>query len=156
MTMREMKRVVVTGLGAITPLGNSVTEMWQNVIAGKSGIGSTTRFSMDNFNVKPDFPKIAGEVKGFDLQKWGFSPKDKDRTDPISQYSLAAGMEALKDSSLDLKEEDLLRIGVQVGNGLGGQTTWEGNYQTMLKEGVQGVEALLVPKTASNMVASVY
>lgn len=147
------KRVVVTGLGAITPLGNSVKETWENIVAGKSGIGRTARFAIDNCNVNSDFPKIAGEVKDFNLENWGFGPKDKDRTDPVSQYSLAAGIEALRDSNLDLTKENLLRIGVQVGTGLGGQTSWEGNFWKMVKEGVRSVESLLIPKTCPNMVA---
>jgi 3-oxoacyl-[acyl-carrier-protein] synthase II len=89
------RRVVITGLGIVSPVGNSVTEAWQNILAGRSGIGPVTRFDASTFPVR-----IAGEVRGFDIGQY-LSPKEARRMDVFIHYGMAAGIEAIRDAGLD-------------------------------------------------------
>lgn len=84
----KKRRVVVTGIGMVTPLGDSVSETWKNLMEGKSGIGRLTRFNPDDYGADPDFPRIAGEVKNFNLEKWGVDKKLLKRTDRFVQFAL--------------------------------------------------------------------
>ncbi len=100
------RRVVITGLGIVSPVGNSVAEAWQNILAGRSGIGPVTRFDASTFPVR-----IAGEVKGFDVGQY-LSPKEARRMDVFIHYGMAAGIQAIQDSGLTVTQENAVRIGV--------------------------------------------
>lgn len=145
------RRVVITGIGMITPLGNSVFETWQNLIAGKSGICRVTRFNLDEYKVPADFPRVAGEVKNFDLQKWGIDQRTAKRMDLFSQYAVAAAKEAILDAGLDMAKANPHHIGIQIGCGLGGLTTWEAQFKILLEKGPDRVSPVFVPMLISNM-----
>ncbi len=115
----ELKRVVVTGLGAITPLGNTVSEFWDGVVNGKSGAAPITRFDTEKFKVK-----FACEVKGFDPNQY-IEPKESRKMDLYTQYSLAVATQAVEDAKLDTDKLNLDRVGVIFGVGIGGITTFE-------------------------------
>ena len=108
------RRVVITGLGAVSPLGIGVQTSWSNLIAGKSGISRITKFDPSNFA-----SQIAGEVKDFDVTQF-LSAKDARRMDTFIQYGMAAAIEAVKDSGIEATEENAERIGVSIGSGIGG------------------------------------
>ena len=110
----EKRRVVVTGIGAITPLGNDTETTWNNLVAGVSGIGPLTRVNAD------DFPaKVAAEVKDFDPSAF-MEKKDARKMDRFTQFAVAASIMAVKDSGLDINEENSDRVGVWIGSGIGG------------------------------------
>ena len=122
----ELKRVVVTGLGAITPLGNSVKETWDNLVNGVSGAGPITHFDSTNFKTH-----FACEVKNFNAAEFGIDRKEARKMDPFTQYAIAAAKQSIEDSGLDTEKENLDRIGVVMGVGIGGMTTFQeeaGNY----------------------------
>jgi len=108
------RRVVVTGLGLITPVGIGVKESWKNILNGVSGITSINKFDASNFK-----SQVAGEVKSFDPDLY-LNPKDSRRMDTFIQFGLVAGIEAIKDSGLEVTEENSERIGVSIGSGIGG------------------------------------
>ena len=108
------RRIVVTGLGMLTPVGNTVEESWKNIVAGKSGIGPITAFDTTNFPVK-----ISGSVKDFDATQY-ILKKDLKKMDPFIHYGIAAGLQALEDSGLEVTDENAERIGVAIGSGIGG------------------------------------
>lgn len=110
----ELKRVVVTGLGALTPLGNNVPDYWKGLIAGKNGVGLITHFDTTEYKTK-----FACELKGFNVLDY-FDAKDARKLDPCAQYAFAAGVEALKDSGIDMDSEDCDRAGVIMASGIGG------------------------------------
>ena len=114
----ELKRVVVTGLGAITPIGNSVEEVWTNAVNGVSGAGPITHFDTEKFKTK-----FACEVKGFNAADY-IDPKEARKMDLYSQYAIAAAKQAMADSKMDLEKVDLDRIGVIYGVGIGGLHTF--------------------------------
>ncbi|MFH1401836.1 MAG: beta-ketoacyl-ACP synthase II [Parcubacteria group bacterium] len=148
----EKRRIVITGIGMITPLGNSAMETWENLIKGKSGIGPLTRFKPDDYQAGPDFPRIAGEVKDFDLTEWkNVDKKLARRMDPFIQFIMAAAIEAVGSSGINLKEENSFRIGVEIGSGLGGVSTWEEQSQILFKEGVEAISPFLIPLLIANM-----
>ena len=103
------RRVVITGLGAVSPVGNTVAEAWDNVIAGRSGIGPITRFDASTFT-----SKIAGEVRGFDVSEY-LSGKEARRMDLFIHYGMAAGIQAMRDSGIVVTDENSTRIGVNIG-----------------------------------------
>ena len=107
-----MRRVVVTGIGMVCPIGNDVKTSWENALAGKSGITNITRFDASNLNCQ-----IAGEVKDFDIGEY-LNPKEARRYDRFLHFGVAAGVQAIRDSGLDLENEDLTRFGCCVGSGL--------------------------------------
>ena len=115
----ELKRVVVTGLGAITPIGNSVPEFWDNLVNGVSGAGPITHFDASQFKTR-----FACEVKNFDATKY-IDRKEARKMDLYTQYAIAVAKEAVEDSGLDIEKEDLNRIGVIFGAGIGGINTFE-------------------------------
>ena len=141
------RRVVVTGLGAVTPIGNTVPEFWQGIREGRVGIGEITRFDTESFKVK-----LAAEVRDFDAAE-RMDPKAAKRMERFSQYAVAAAKEAFADAALHLEEEDPFRAGVIVGSGIGSLETVENEYAKILKGNVKRVAPLMVPKMISNMAA---
>ena len=141
------RRVVVTGLGAVTPIGNTVEEFWANIKAGTVGIGVITRFDTSEYKVK-----LAAEVKEFDaLQR--MDRKAAKRMELFSQYAVAAAKEALEDSGIQMEKEDAFRAGVIVGSGIGSLSTVESEYEKILDGKVNRVNPLMVPRMISNMAA---
>ena len=141
------RRVVVTGLGAVTPIGNTVEEFWSSVKEGKVGIGEITRFDTSDYKVK-----VAAEVKGF-AAKEHMDFKAAKRMEPFSQYAVAAAMEAYEDAGLDMEKEDPFRAGVIVGSGIGSLQVVEREYEKILTKGPGRVNPLMVPLMISNMAA---
>ncbi len=141
------RRVVVTGLGAVTPLGNTMKETWRAVKAGKVGIGPITYFDTEDFQVK-----LAAQVKDFDPSKW-MDKKSARRMELFSQYAVAAAREAMEDSGIDMKKEDPFRAGVIVGSGIGSVSTVEREYEKILDHKIKRADPLMVPRMISNMAA---
>ena len=140
------QRVVITGMGAITPLGNNVPDFWAAVKSGTSGIGPITRFDSTDFQTK-----IAAEVKGFDAKDY-IDKKDARKMDLFSQYAVAASLEALKDSGIKVGENlDPFRIGVLLGIGIGGFETLEESYFQLIGKGPGRVPPMTIPKLISNI-----
>lgn len=141
------RRVVVTGLGAVTPLGNTVPEFWAGIKAGKVGIGEITKFDTTDYKVK-----LAAEVKDF-TAKERMDFKAAKRMEPFSQYAVAAAKEAFEDAGLDMEKEDPYRTGVVVGSGIGSLQVAEREYEKILSKGPARVNPLMVPLMISNMAA---
>lgn len=141
------RRVVVTGLGAVTPIGNTVEEFWNGIKAGKVGIGEITKFDTTEYKVK-----IAAEVKDFQA-KDRMDFKAARRMEPFSQYAVAAAKEAFEDAGLDMSKEDPFRVGVIVGSGIGSLQAVEKEYEKIRTKGPGRVNPLLVPMMISNMAA---
>lgn len=141
------RRVVVTGLGAVTPLGNTVEELWENIKAGKLGIGPITQFDTTDYKVK-----LAAEVRDF-VAKERMDFKAAKRMEKFSQYAVAAAKEAYEDAGLDMTREDPYRCGVVIGSGIGSLSQVEKQYQTILEKGPGKVNPLMVPLMISNMAA---
>ena len=141
------RRVVVTGLGAVTPIGNTVDEFWEGIKAGKVGIGEITRFDTADYKVK-----LAAEVKGF-VAKERMDFKAAKRMELFSQYAVAAAKEAYEDAGLEIEKEDPFRAGVIVGSGIGSLQTVEKEYEKILSRGPGRVNPLMVPLMISNMAA---
>lgn len=145
--MKDRNRVVVTGLGAITPIGNDVESFWQGLKEKKVGIGPITRFDTSEYKVK-----IAAEVKDFDPKQY-MDPKAARRMEVFSQYAVAAAGQALKDAGIDMEKEDPYRVGVCVSSGIGSLQAVEREYKKLLDKGPGRVNPLLVPLMISNMAA---
>ncbi len=141
------RRVVVTGLGLISPVGNTVPEAWNNLIAGKSGIGPITRFDATNFA-----SRIAGEVKDFDVSAY-LSPKEARRMDVFIHYGMAAGIQAIRDSGLEVTEANADRIGVNIGSGIGGLPMIEDTHNDFLGGGPRKISPFFIPGTIINMIS---
>ena len=141
------RRVVVTGLGAVTPIGNNVETFWNGIKEGKVGIGPITKFDTADYKVK-----IAAEVKGF-LAKEYMDFKAAKRMELFSQYAVAAAKEACADAGLEMEKEDPYRVGVIVGSGIGSLATVEKEYEKILEKGPARVNPLMVPLMISNMAA---
>ena len=141
------RRVVVTGLGIISPVGIGVADAWANIVAGNSGITRITRFDASSFPTQ-----IAGEVKGFDVAKW-LSPKEARRFDTFIHYGLAAGIDALKDSGIVLEQEAREQIGVCIGSGIGGLPLIESTHDALLAGGVRKISPFFVPGTIINLIS---
>jgi len=142
-----IKRVVVTGIGAISPVGNSAEESWNSVLEGKSGIGPLTRLDSDKFPVK-----VAAEVKDFDIEQY-ISRKDARKMDRFTHYALAASIMAMKDANLELEGELALRTGVWIGSGIGGMETHEQQFLTFQEKGYRRVSPFFVPMMIPDMAA---
>ncbi len=140
-----MRRLVVTGLGAVTPVGLVAKESFKSIVEGKSGISYITKFDASNFRVR-----IAGEVKGFDPQAF-VSKKDIKKYDLFSLYAIAATKEALDDAGIDLNKEDKTKIGVSVGSGIGGLPTIEKYTEIYLKKGERFISPFFIPLAVINM-----
>lgn len=141
------RRVVVTGMGAITPLGSTVEDFWNGIKAGECGIDFIQKFDTTDFKVK-----IAAEVKGFDPEQY-MTKKDVKRNDPFSVYGLSAAVQAFEDSGMDMEQEDASRVGVIVGSGIGGLLTMQDSVIKMHDRGPNRVSPLFIPMTISNMAA---
>ncbi len=141
------RRVVVTGMGAVTPIGNSVDAFWSGIREGRVGIGPITKFDTSGYRVK-----IAAEVRDFD-PKQSMDFKAARRMEPFAQYAVAAAKEALAQSGLELEKEDPYRVGVIIGSGIGGLGSMEREYQKLLEKGPSRVNPLLVPLMITNMAA---
>ena len=141
------RRVVVTGLGAVTPVGIGVAETWQNIVAGKSGIGRITRFDPSAFACQ-----VAGEINGFDVTQY-LPPKDARRMDRFVHLGLAAGMEAFKDSGLVVTEQNAERIGVCISSGIGGLPMIEETHNDYLAGGPRKISPFFIPGTIINMIS---
>jgi 3-oxoacyl-[acyl-carrier-protein] synthase II len=143
----EFKRVVVTGLGAVTPIGNSVAEYWQGLKEGRCGVGPITRFDPSNHTVK-----IAAEIKGLNPEDH-FEKKEIKKLDYFVRYAMLAGREAFKHSGLNIEQHDPLEIGVLIGVGMGGVLTIEEQHEVLTTRGAGRVTPFLVPKMIPNMAA---
>ncbi len=141
------RRVVITGLGIVSPVGNTVATAWDNIVNGRGGIASITRFDA---SVLPT--RIAGEVKGFNAADW-MSPKEVRRMDTFIHYGLAATKMALDDSGLQITEQNAEHIGVNVGSGIGGLPMIEENIREMIAKGPRRLSPFFVPGSIINMVA---
>ena len=141
-----MKRVVITGLGAITPIGNNVETFWNNLINGVSGIDFIKAFPTDDLSVK-----IAAEIKNFDPKEHGIDPGTARRSDLFSRYAMAAANEAMKDSAIEIDPE---RLGVYIGSGVGGLHTIYNESVKLVQEGNQWISPLFIPTMIANIAAS--
>ena len=141
------RRVVVTGLGIISPVGIGVATAWQNIVAGKSGIARIT-----SFDASALASQIAGEVKDFDVTQY-LSAKDTRRMDKFIHFGLVAGMEAFKDSGLEISEQNAERIGVNIGSGIGGLPMIEDTHKDYLAAGPRKISPFFIPGTIINMIS---
>jgi 3-oxoacyl-[acyl-carrier-protein] synthase II len=139
------RRVVVTGLGLVSPLGNDVTTSWDGIVNGRSGIGPITHFDATNFSTR-----IAGEVRGFDASHW-VSTKDAKKMDPFIHYGIAAAVMALKDAGLTIDESNAERVGALVGSGIGGILGIEEQTVKFNEGGPRRISPFYVPSTIINM-----
>lgn len=141
------RRVVITGLGIVSPVGVGISAAWQNIIAGKSGIANITHFDASQFA-----SRVAGEVKDFDVTQF-ISAKDARRMDRFIHFGLAAGIEAFKDSGLEVTEQNAPRIGVNIGSGIGGLPMIEDTHNDYLKSGPRKISPFFIPGTIINMIS---
>jgi len=141
------RRVVVTGMGIISPVGNDIATAWDNILKGVSGIGSVTHFDATAYATR-----IAGQVRGFDPAEW-IAPKEIKKMDPFIHYGIAAGTQALRDSGLEVTEENAPRIGVAVAAGIGGLHTIEHTSIELHDKGPRRVSPFFVPSSIINMVS---
>ena len=141
------RRVVVTGLGLLTPVGNSVEASWEAIQAGQSGISTIEHFDTEKFACK-----FAGMVKDFNVEDY-MSKKDSRKMDTFIQYGVAAADQALKDSGLEINDDNAERIGVAIGSGIGGISTIETNVRNMDKSGPRKISPFFVPATIINMIS---
>ncbi len=139
------RRVVITGVGAVTPLGNSAEETWANVKAGKSGVGPLTRIDAEKFPAK-----VAAEVKDFDIEQY-IERKEARKMDRFTHYALASAMMAVKDANLEITEANANRIGVWIGSGIGGMETYENQFVTFQERGARRVSPFFVPMMIPDM-----
>lgn len=141
------RRVVVTGLGLLTPVGNTVEESWKNIVAGKSGIAPITSFDASQFSAR-----ISGSVKNFNADLY-ITPKDQKKMDTFIHYGLAAGIQAIDDSGIEVTEANAERIGVAIGSGIGGLPTIEKNRDAYVSGGPRKISPFFVPSSIINMVS---
>ena len=139
------RRVVVTGMGIVSPVGNDLATAWKHVVEGVSGIGPITRFDATAFDTK-----IAGEVRGFDAAQW-IAPKDVKKMDPFIHYGIAASLQAHRDAGIEVTEANAGRIGAALGAGIGGIGGIEKTTETFLSRGPGKISPFFVPSTIINM-----
>ncbi|WP_426370502.1 beta-ketoacyl-ACP synthase II [Pseudocolwellia sp. HL-MZ7] len=142
-----MRRVVVTGLGMLSPLGNNPETTWQNLLLGKSGISDIQHFDTTEYTTK-----FAGLIKDFSAEDY-MARKEAKKMDLFIQYGVAAGVQAIKDSGLEITDENAMRVGVAVGAGIGGLGLIEENFEKMLKTSPRKLSPFFVPSTIINMIA---
>jgi 3-oxoacyl-[acyl-carrier-protein] synthase II len=141
------RRVAVTGLGIVCPIGNTVAEAWESALAGKPGITRITRFDPSRLACQ-----IAGEVKGFDVAQY-MSPKDARRMDTFIHYGMAAGLQAWRDCGLQVTPENAERVGINFGSGIGGLPLIEDMHNELTKNGPRRISPFFIPGTIINMIA---
>ena len=141
------RRVVITGMGAITPIGNTVEEFWQGILENKVGIGPITKFDTSDFKVK-----LAAEVKDFDPKQY-MDFKAAKRMDVFSQYAVVAAKEAFEQAGINMEQEDPYRVGVIIGSGVGGLDVMEAEHTKLMEKGPARVSLLMVPMMIGNMAA---
>ena len=141
------RRVVITGMGAVTPIGNTVEEFWQGIMENKVGIGPISKFDTTDFKVK-----LAAEVKNFDPKQY-MDFKAAKRMDVFSQYAVVAAQEAFSQAGLDMEREDPYRVGVIIGSGVGGLSVMEAEHTRLMEKGPGRVSLLMVPMMICNMAA---
>jgi len=142
-----MRRIVITGLGAVTPVGHTVKEAWGNILEGKSGIGI-----IDHFDTSAFASRIGGSVRDFDLSPY-MSPKEARHTDPFIHYGIAAAMQAIQDSGLEVTDANAERVGIAIGSGIGGLPGIEKGYASFMKGGPRKISPFFVPSNIINMIA---
>jgi 3-oxoacyl-[acyl-carrier-protein] synthase II len=145
--MTGKRRVVVTGLGMVSPVGNDLQSSWDALVAGRSGIGPITRFDASALGCR-----IAGEVKGFDVGAY-MSPKEARRMDVFIHYGIAASVQAIKDSGIEVSDANRERIGVIVGSGIGGLPMIEDNHTELMTRGARRISPFLIPGSIINMIS---
>ncbi|MBI2094458.1 MAG: beta-ketoacyl-ACP synthase II [Candidatus Omnitrophica bacterium] len=143
--MSTIKRVVVTGLGVITPVGNDVPSMWTSLLAGRSGIGPITRFDASQFN-----SRIAAEVKNFDVSQY-LSPKEIKRSERFVQLAIAASKQAVRESGISIEGQDPFRYGVIIGSGMGSMHLIEEQHSVYLNKGPSKLSPFMIPMLICNM-----
>ncbi len=143
----EKRRVVVTGIGAVTPLGNDAKSLWENIVANKSGIDYITRVNKDDFPVS-----VAGEIKDFDAKEF-MDRKDARKMDLFTQYAVAASKMAVEDANLTIDESNAERVGVWIGCGIGGMDTYEEQLRRFIDKGYRRVSPFFVPMLIPDMAA---
>ncbi|MFJ8234591.1 beta-ketoacyl-ACP synthase II [Ureibacillus sp. NPDC094379] len=140
------RRVVITGIGAVTPLGNTAEETWSAIKAGKSGVGPLTRLDSEKFPAK-----VAAEVKDFDIEQYNIDRKEARKMDRFTHYALAASIMAVKDADLTITDEIAPKVGVWIGSGIGGMETYEKQMEVFQERGVRRVSPFFVPMMIPNM-----
>lgn len=140
------RRIVITGIGVISPLGNDLASTWEAMKAGRSGIDTIKSMDVSDYSTK-----IAGEVKDFDPTPYFKTPKDARRVDRFTHFAMGAAGMALKDSGMDLEAVDKTRIGVMVGSGIGGLGTLESQHATLISKGPARVSPFMIPYMISNI-----
>lgn len=148
MSSQRQRRVVVTGLGIISPLGNEVEPTWRNILAGKSGITLIDSFDVSNYSAR-----IGGLIRNFDPNHYGISSKDVRKMDTFVQYGISAAVQAIQDAGLVANPDNASRIGVSVGSGIGGLAFIEKNYEELLKAGPRRVSPFFIPGAIINMIS---
>ena len=143
------RRVVVTGIGMLSPLGVDVAQSWSGILAGQSGISSIEHFDVAAFSTR-----FGGSVKGFDVEQY-MPAKDARRLDLFIQYGLAAGMQAIQDAGLEVTDANRERIGVAMGSGIGGLTNIENTCQTLFEKGPRRISPFFVPGSIINMISGI-
>ncbi|MFG6118119.1 beta-ketoacyl-ACP synthase II [Thalassobacillus sp. B23F22_16] len=143
----ENKRVVITGLGAVSPVGNNVKEMWDSITSGRSGIDMMTKINKDEYPAK-----VAAEVRDFDPTDF-IEKKEARKMDPFTQYAVAASLMAVKDANLEITEENAYRTGVWIGSGIGGMGTYEEQFEKFQKKGYRRVSPFFIPMMIPDMAA---
>lgn len=143
----EKRRVVITGLGIVSPVGSTIEEAWNSVITGKSGIKPLTRLNADNYPAK-----VAAEIRDFDPEQF-MEKKEARKMDRFTQYAVAAAKMAVADANLEINEGNAPRIGVWIGSGIGGMETFENQYRIFLERGYRRVSPFFVPMIIPDMAA---
>ena len=141
------RRVVVTGLGIVSPVGNTVQQAWTNILAGKSGIGRVTRFDPSRIA-----SRIAGEVKDFDVSQY-LSPKEARRMDTFIHYGIAAGLQAWRDSGMQITPQNAEQVGINFGSGIGGLPLIEAMHEELRTNGPRRISPFFIPGSIINMIA---
>ena len=141
------RRVVVTGLGLLTPVGNTVKDSWQNILNGVSGISAISHFDTTDFSVR-----IGGSIRNFDIEDY-ISRKDAKKMDPFIHYGMAAGIQAVEDSGLEINDENAYRVGVAIGSGIGGLPGIEKGTHIITEGGPRKVSPFYVPSNIINMIS---
>jgi 3-oxoacyl-[acyl-carrier-protein] synthase II len=143
----SIRRVVVTGLGIVSPVGNTIPEAWDNLIAGRSGIARITRFDPEPFA-----SHMAGEVRNFDVGQY-LNPKEARRMDLFIQYGMAGGIQAIRDAGLEVTEANAERIGINIGSGIGGLPLIEETHQVVAESGPRKISPFFIPGSIINMIS---